>query len=374
MKKILIVTLEYPPQIGGVASYITNFAAHYTDQEFIVYAPKISDHDESYDAAHPWRVIRKKQLLRWWWPRWLAMLWQCYVIVRRERITDLHIHHVLPGGYVGLFLKKVCGIRYTIFLHGTDAIHGQRPQKINQLRFVLQHADAIVVNSTYLQGVVEKIAPKAVPSRVINPCPSNFFIESTPSEGDITFLRERLALHSKRVILSVGRLVEGKGYRQLLELFPRLLSRFPNLTWVIVGTGPLEHAIVERARELQVASALRFIGVVPPERLRLFYALADIFVLLTHKTSRSTEAWGTVFLEAAAAGIPVIAGRGGGVEEAVCHGVTGMVVDTEHPQEIVTSICNLLEHPEEARRLGKAGQERIRESFTWEKQLSRLSS
>lgn len=372
MKKILIITLEYPPQIGGVASYITNFATHFKRDDFIVYAPKISASDESYDRAHPWRVIRRRQLFRFWWPRWLKMLIQCYFIIKREGITDLHIHHVLPGGYVGLVFSRLLKIRYTVFLHGSDAIHGQKIQKINQLRAVLHNANAVVVNSQYLANLVGTIAPKAPRPVVLHPCPSDSFIATVPDPSDLSYLRERLALNSKRVMLSVGRLVEGKGYRQLLELFPRLLARFPNLTWLIIGTGPLEQSIVERARELQVASALRFIGSVPPERLRVFYGLADIFVLLTHKTPYSTEAWGTVFLEAAAAELPVIAGAGGGVDEAVGHQKTGLLVDTDHPQEVIVSITDLLEHPEKSRELGRHGRERVLERFTWAKELQQV--
>lgn len=372
MKKILIITLEYPPHIGGVASYVTNFAEHFTRDEFIIYAPKISGHDEAYDGARSWKVIRRKQLFTFWWPHWLKMIIQCFFIVKREKITELHIHHVLPGGYVGFLFKRLLKLRYTIFLHGSDAIHGQKPQKINQLRAVLHAADAIIVNSHYLENLVLTIAPKASHPVVINPCPSDAFTNAKPDQTDIKHLRDRLALNSKKVMLSVGRLVEGKGYTQLLELFPRLLARFPNLTWLIVGTGPLEQKIVERARELQVASALRFIGVIPSERLRLFYAVADIFVLLTHKTYKSTEAWGTVFLEAAASELPVVAGAGGGVEEAVEHKKTGLVVDTEHPQEILVSIINLFEHPEYAKELGRNGRVRVLEKFTWSEQLSRL--
>jgi phosphatidylinositol alpha-1,6-mannosyltransferase len=158
----------------------------------------------------------------------------------------------------------------------------------------------------------------------------------------------------------------------LLEIFPRLLARFPNLIWIIVGTGPLEQAIVQRARELQVASALRFIGAVPAERLRLFYAIADIFVLLTHKTAQSTEAWGTVFLEAAASGLAVVAGSGGGVDEAVLHKKTGLVVDTDHPHEVIDSILTLLERPEYAAELGSAGRERVVSQFLWSEQLSKI--
>lgn len=370
--KTLIITLEYPPHIGGVASYIINFAEHFTRNEFVIYAPKVSDNDAAYDAARGWKVYRYKQLFSFLWPRWLRMLVHVYSIMRQEKITELHIHHVLPAGYVGWIFKKIFKLPYTIFLHGTDAVHGQKLQKINQLRTILNTANAIVVNSHYLKDLAQSLAPKAPVPTVVHPCPSDRFITATVRAEDLTFLRERLALTSKKVVLSVGRLVEGKGYQQFLELFPRLLTTFPNLTWVIVGTGPLEQRIVERARELQVASALRFIGVVPLERLRLFYALADVFVLLTHKTRSSTEAWGTVFLEAAAAELPVVAGSGGGVDEAVTHLKTGIVVDVDHPQEVLDSVIKLLSRPDEARTLGTMGRKRVLEEFTWDKQLARL--
>lgn len=355
--------------VGGIASYIVNSTQYAPADQVFVYAPHVSRFDEAYDTTHPWRVIRHKQQFTYWWPRWLKMIFHCYRIIRKEHITHVHIHHVLPSGYLGWLFKRWLGIGYTIFFHGSDVVLSQKLQKINQLRLVVRDADSIVVNSHYLEGALKELIPNHPPLRVVHPCPSKEFINYAPTAAEIAVLKERLALSSKRVLLSVGRMVEGKGYEQLLEIFPKLLARFPNLIWVIAGTGPLEKKISDRARELQVVSAIRFVGSLPVEHMRTLYSIADIFILLTHKTDRSTEAFGTVFLEAAAAALPVIAGAGGGVDEAIDHKKTGIIVDVNHPQEIIDSVIRLFEHPELGKELGRAGRVRVLEEFTWEKQL-----
>jgi phosphatidylinositol alpha-1,6-mannosyltransferase len=372
MKKILIITLEYPPQIGGIASYVANFVEHYTKYDVVVYAPKVSAGEELYDMAHGWKVYRQKQYFKFFWPRWVKMIFKTYQIIKREQITELHIHHVLPVGYIGWIFKKFLKIPYTIFFHGSDIISAEQPSKLRQLRTVVEFADGIVVNSQYLQQAVQALVPKTRTPFVLHPCPSDTFIENPPARDEVGELRQRLALSSKKVILSVGRLVEGKGHRHFLEILPRLLASVPNLTWVIIGAGPVQESLFNRARELHVESAVRFIGSVPSERLRLFYSLADIFVMLTHPTKQSKEGWGVVFLEAAAANLPVVAGRGGGVEEAVIDQKTGIIVDVNNPREVLKTILDLLARPEYAQELGRAGRERVLQEFTWAKQLQQL--
>jgi glycosyltransferase involved in cell wall biosynthesis len=113
------------------------------------------------------------------------------------------------------------------------------------------------------------------------------------------------------VLVSVGRLVEGKGFHRVIECLPALRERLPDLHYLIVGgAGP--HDDVSKQLERQVdALGLRehvhFLGEYPPDRLRLAYSAADVFVLAT-----GYEGWANVFLEAMACGLPVVTTRVGG--------------------------------------------------------------
>lgn len=106
--------------------------------------------------------------------------------------------------------------------------------------------------------------------------------------------------------------------------------------------------------------------------MKPYYYLADIFVALTHPDGGREEGLGLVFLEAAAAGVPIVAGKSGGVEEAVLHAQTGLVVNTYNTDEAKDAISKLLKDPAFADSLGRNAQERIRAEFHWEHQLERI--
>jgi phosphatidylinositol alpha-1,6-mannosyltransferase len=174
--------------------------------------------------------------------------------------------------------------------------------------------------------------------------------------------------------MSVGRLVQGKGHILLAQILPQLINKVPNLVWLIVGDGPELKDVLRSIEQNNLQTIVRFVGKVPHENLANYYALSDIFVLPTHETSYASEGFGTVFLEAGACSIPAVAGRVGGVEEAVEHGVTGLVVDAFNQAELASSIVYLLEHPEFVKQLGQQARLRVQEEFRWHKQLEKLNS
>ena len=104
----------------------------------------------------------------------------------------------------------------------------------------------------------------------------------------------------------------------------------------------------------------------------IFYSAADIFVLLTHSIAKSEESFGTVFLEASTMRVPVIAGKVGGVEEAVKSGLTGFVVDTTNSELVVSTIVDLLKNKTYATELGQHAYDRVLKEFTWEKQINKF--
>ena len=131
------------------------------------------------------------------------------------------------------------------------------------------------------------------------------------------------------VVLTVCRLVARKGPGTLIAALPRVLARHPGTTLAIVGEGPDRRRLGRSARAHGVAAAVRFLGPQPWGNLPGFYAGADVFALPTRERFRGleTEGFPLVFLEAASAGLPTVAGRAGGVGEAVAEGETGFIVD-----------------------------------------------
>ncbi|TAN32985.1 glycosyltransferase family 1 protein [Patescibacteria group bacterium] len=369
--KILIITLEYPPQIGGIASYVYNYCAHSPANDIIVYAPKTAG-GENFDKKNSWPVYRRKPY--WFlWPHWLRLIWQIKKIIRTEKISAIHVHHALPLGYVARYFWSRKKIPYTIFFHGADLELGARFKR-RQLESVCRAASAVIVNSEFTRnkfaGAFEAIPLEKI--KIIYPCPADIFFAKEPPEK-LTALKSQLALSGKKVILTVSRIGEGKGYPHLARLLPQILEKIPNAVWLIVGDGPKRAALMEQIQKNSLQNTVRYVGQISYEELPKYYQTADLFVLLTHPDdSRGEEGWGTVFLEAAASGLPVVAGRSGAVEEVVKHLETGLVVDVYQDMSVVAAVVDLLREAEYGKKMGAAGRARAEAEFKWEKQLCKV--
>jgi phosphatidylinositol alpha-1,6-mannosyltransferase len=189
-------------------------------------------------------------------------------------------------------------------------------------------------------------------------------------------LRQRLLgeWHREHIILSVGNLVSRKGHDMVIRALPRLLDIMGDVTYLIVGDGPHRAELEALALALGVRERVAFAGRVPDEDLPDIYALCDAFVLPSREQldSCDVEGFGMVFLEANASGKPVVAGRSGGIGDAVLDGETGLLVDPLDPDCIASSIGKLLANPQLASRMGEQGRERAVREFSWPAVAARL--
>jgi len=169
------------------------------------------------------------------------------------------------------------------------------------------------------------------------------------------------------VLLSVSRLVPMKGHDVVIEALPGLLARHPGLVYLIVGEGPHRPALERLAADRGVSARVRFAGTVPAEELPAHYSLATLFVQLSRATGEydGLEGFGLTFLEAASRGVACIAGRSGGVPEAIQDGVSGVLVAPEDPGAFASEAERLLADPAELRRLSD-GARRWAAQHPWE--------
>jgi len=368
--KTLIITLEYPPTIGGIASYTYNFAKHLNPAETILYAPPTKG-AKGFDAQNPWKTYRRNPYFWIIWPHWLKALWQIWRMAKKEKIEMIHIHHILPMGHIAQYIKKWLKIPYIIFLHGSDLRFASKNRfKLANFRQICANADSIVVNSEFCERQLQSIAENLPPIKILHPCPSDEFIDASYSQAEIDKLKSELALNGKKVIISVSRLVERKGHALFIPAFVKILKTVPNAVWLIIGAGPEKNSIVNFVQKNNLQSVVRFLPALPPMEVIKYYHCADLFLLLTHQDKDGVEeAWGIVFLEAAACGLPVVAGRSGGVGEAVEHLVTGMVVEARNTDLVAATTAELLKNSAYAKQIGQAGKERVSQEFRWEKQM-----
>ncbi len=161
---------------------------------------------------------------------------------------------------------------------------------------------------------------------------------------------------SQVLIIVIGYLEEIKGHRYLLQALPTILQLHPNVVVVFVGDGVLKASLEAQVRENQLVEKVVFAGW--QEDVPGVLAASDLLVLPS-----LSEGLPFVVPEAMAAGLPVVATRVGGIPEAVIEGQTGLLVEPASPQGLEKAIVSLLDNPERARAMGKAGQARARDKF-----------
>ncbi len=192
---------------------------------------------------------------------------------------------------------------------------------------------------------------------------------------DLPGLRKKWGTENLPVILHTGRLVPRKGMdRFLREVFPRVLAKIPNANLLLAGGNPegaLAHQTDESTKIHKTIEALGFGQSVrvtgrlsDTEKVETF-AIADLFVMPAVPTPGDMEGFGIVLLEAAAAGMPTVATRLGGIPDAVEDGVTGFLVDPHDYEKMAERIVELLSDREKARDMGEAGRARVLENYRW---------
>jgi phosphatidylinositol alpha-1,6-mannosyltransferase len=187
-------------------------------------------------------------------------------------------------------------------------------------------------------------------------------------------VRERHYLGSGPIISAVSRLVPRKGHDQVIRALPEIRRAFPAVRFLVVGAGRDEARLRALATHHEVDAHVVFAGAVRCDDLPAYFRAGDVFAMpCRHRwAGLDVEAFGSVYLQAAAVGRATVAGRAGGVPEAVEHGQTGLVVDGTHVGEVAAAVLSLLRDPERAAAMGERGAARVRADFTWDLMAARL--
>jgi phosphatidylinositol alpha-1,6-mannosyltransferase len=249
--------------------------------------------------------------------------------------------------------------------------HGEQITQTEQYRFqpalrnwIYRHADAVIANSGF---TVNHLLRVGIPEdRIHKITPGVDFDRFSPRPKNADLVK-RFGLEGKSVVLTVARLIPRKGHAAVLHSLARISKDVPNLVYLIAGAGPEEQPLRHLAAELGIGEIVKFAGRVPEETLPDFFNLCDVFAMPNYDgAGGDIEGFGMVFLEANAAGKPVIGGRSGGSSDAVAHGETGFLVDTANLEDLVSTLRRLLQDKDLRERLGSAGLERARTQFSWE--------
>jgi phosphatidylinositol alpha-1,6-mannosyltransferase len=295
-------------------------------------------------------------------PLKLKVLYKTISLVRREGIDVICVCELSSGSWLGLLLKRLLGIPYINYIHGEE-ITTEVPYRLfgRRRRHYLHNASAVVAVSEFTRrALIEQMGvPAERIALIVNGVDSERFQPGPKSEA----LLARYGLTGKQVLLTVGRLVERKGIDTTIRALPRILERCPDARYLIVGTGDYRTELEALVAAQGVQEQVIFAGRVPYDELVAHYQLCDLFVMPNRElANHDTEGFGLVFLEANACAKAVVAGRAGGVVEAVRHGETGLNVDGDDVGAVADAITELLEDDARRSAMGERGLEIARKS------------
>ena len=356
----LLVTNDYPPKVGGIQSYLWEIYRRLPQDKVVVYTTPHPD-SEIFDQKQTHKIVRSKQrvLLP---TRQVAN--QIRSVAEAENIDFIMFDPAVPIGILG---PKI-GIPYGVILHGAEVtIPGRVPIARTLIANVLQHAKLVVTAGDYSTKEATRAAKQNLPICVIPPGVDVDRFRPLDEQTRST-VRERFKFRDDdEVILTLSRLVPRKGMDVLISAASELVKTRPRVHLLIAGTGRDLHRLKALAQSTN--APVTFLGFVPDDEVSELYGMADIFGMICRVRwgGLEQEGFGIVFLEAAACGVPQIAGRSGGSDEAVLEGETGFVVDSPTDSNAVKqALEKLLADSETRKEMGKNSRTRAEKEFSYD--------
>ena len=265
----------------------------------------------------------------------LGQAWAAWRLMRRERVDVIHAHWLIPQGLIAALLQWLPGRRvpYVVTSHGAD-LYALKGLGLDALkRFVARRSSAATVVSSAMR---ERLAALGVPAAHIHVLPMGVDLSER-------FTPDPAVQRSTREILFVGRLVEKKGLRHLVDAMPLVLERVPDAFLTIAGFGPEEAALRQQVHALGLAAKVRFLGAVAQTRLPALYRRAALFVApFVQAESGDQEGLPVALMEAVACGCPVVAGDVAGIEDLLGRMKPYICVDARNAEMLASCICSRL--------------------------------
>ena len=366
MRRHLLVTNDFPPKVGGIQSYLWELWRRLPADDIAVHTTPHTG-ASVFDADQAFVVTRSRE----------PVLLPTPTVVRRVRnLAERQGAELVvwdPALPVGHAARRV-GRPYAVVLHGSEVtVPGRLPMARSILARVLRGASLVICAGNYPAAEAERAAGCTLPTVVVPPGVDTDRFRPL-DEAERASVRRELGLPvDAPLVVSVSRLVPRKGMDTLIRSAARLGRTEPDLVVAIAGSGR-----DRRRLEGLVASTgapVRLLGRVPAELLPGLYGAGDVFAMLCRSRwgGLEQEGFGIVFLEAAAAGVPQVAGESGGAAEAVAHERTGLVMGRpDAVEQVARTLSDLLGDRERRTEMGREARRRAEAEFSYDVLARRL--
>jgi phosphatidylinositol alpha-1,6-mannosyltransferase len=366
----LLVTNDFPPKIGGIQSYLWELWRRLPADDVTVLA---THHGGAggFDRAQPFRIVRTREPVLLPTPLLRRRVRRLAGEVGAEVVV---LDPVLPLGLIGPRLD----LPYGVVLHGTEiTVPGRLPATRRLLAQVVSGATLVIAAGGYPESEARRAVGAGPFPTVVQVPPGVDTGRFRPLAAiDRAAARAHFGLPVEgRLVVSVSRLVPRKGMDTLIRAAARMAPSHPELTVAISGAGRDRPRLERLIRQRK--APVRMIGRVPGSDLPALYGCADVFAMCCRRRwgGLEQEGFGIVFLEAAACGVPSIAGASGGAAEAVEDGKTGVVVaDPGDTKAVADALARLVDDPKLASHQGEAARERAERLFDYDLLAARLAA
>lgn len=366
-KKILVITNDFGPRTGGIETFVMGLLERIVDHKVVVFTSQqgdTSEYDQQWFKKFGVQVIRDRSKI---------LLPSLRVAKRAKEIAQMHnIEVVVFGAAAPLALMapklRKAGVKKIIALtHGHEVWWA----RIFPFNLAMKRIGNSVDHLTYLgeftrQAISRSLSQKSIDS-MVKIAPGIDTSHFSP-QADATQRRTELGLESKKIIISVGRLVHRKGQDKLIQAFPTIVREIPSAHLLIVGEGPYRAHLEKLVEKLSLKANVTFVGRIFYNDLPSYLSASDVFVMPSRSRffGLEVEGLGIVYLEASACAIPVVAGVSGGAPDAVQEGITGLCVDGTNIGQIAEAVIHICSDSKRATKMGLAGRNWVIEQWQWE--------
>ncbi len=348
---VLVFSTAYFPFVGGAEVAIREVARRLSPKfDFFIITSRFKRNLPKIEKVKEGTIVRLGfgNILDKYFLPVLGVLWA----LRKEGM--LFGLDISAGSFAPAFLKFLFPKRFFVlniqYGYGDERLAKGRAGLIGTaFRFMLSQADAVASISNYLLDTAKDYGYKGHSAIIPNGIDlKNFQISNFQKK--------------QKTIITTSRLVIKNGVDILIEAIAVVKEKVPDIKCLILGEGPEEASLKNLATELNISQNIKFLGTIGQEKIPRYLAESNIFV----RPSRS-EGLGISFLEAIAAGLPIIAPPVGGIPDIIEDGKTGLFCNPEDPKDLAEKIMNLLENEPLAKSIVENGQKMIKEKFLWEK-------
>ena len=363
---LVFIASDFAPMLGGIAQYMYDVISELPPQRVQAIALPTPGW-EPFDQQQPFPIHRLRIPRRWAGSTTHLKWMMPYYFRELNAISDIGMTVCCHGNHTIMaaarLLRLVRRVPYAVFLHGYDILGARKRRVWPYYKRLLRAADIVFPNGRITRQAALSAGVNPDKLHVIHPCVNlaHLKVKRTPEQ-----LRRELGLTNKYVILTVGRLVKRKGIDVVIQALPQILTAVPETHYVVVGDGPDRLRLTQLADNYQVSNHITFIGAKTHQEVADYFAMSDVFVMTTHEYTATgdIESFGIVYLEANLLGSPVVASHAGGVEDAVIHEKTGLLIEPDQPAELAQVIIRLQRDPVLSKELADYGRQRILAEFT----------